>query len=600
MGDVRALERPRITSISFRRYKAFQEFSISLQEFNVLVGPNNSGKSTIIGALRILGEGIRRARAKSPVPLVVLRQPTWGYQVDLKGLPIAAENVFFNYDDAEPAEIRFRVSNGNFLKLHFAEQRSCYLLFETQKKAIRSPTDFKREFDVEIAFVPILGPVEHNEQLYQKEAARLALLSHNASRNFRNIWYHYRDGFSEFRELVRQTWPGMDIEPPEPQVDDKGASLRMFCPEERFPREIYWAGYGFQVWAQMLTYIVQGKQASLLVIDEPDIYLHSDLQRQLVALLQELGPDILIATHSTEIVSEVDPHCLLSINKKHKSAKQVKDASQVKRVFSALGSNINPILTQLAKTRRSLFVEGGDFQILASLCRVLRYNKVANRVDFAVVPIEGFNPRRAIDLGRGIEMTLDASVLKAVILDRDYRSDEEVKAVLAELRKDVELAWIHNCKEIENFLLNPTVIQRAITVRLAERSKRFGTDMKAVPDVTALLEEVTLPMRADVAGQYLARRSEYLRKKTPGLDIAASNAEVMKSFDKDWQRLETRLRIVSGKQVLADLNEKLQRLAGVSLSSSQLSAQFKKEEVPEDLKVLLKRIKDFSERSPLR
>ena len=57
----------------------------------------------------------------------------------------------------------------------------------------------------------------------------------------------------------------------------------------------------------MLTFIVEGKQASLLAIDEPDIYLHSDLQRQLLSILKEAGPDVLIATHSTELVSDADP-----------------------------------------------------------------------------------------------------------------------------------------------------------------------------------------------------------------------------------------------------------------------------------------------------
>ena len=33
-----------------------------------------------------------------------------------------------------------------------------------------------------------------------------------------------------------------------------------------------------------------------------------------------------------------------------------------------LGSNLNPILTQLAKTKRVLFVEGKDFQILRPVC----------------------------------------------------------------------------------------------------------------------------------------------------------------------------------------------------------------------------------------
>ena len=50
------------TFVRFHRYKAFRDYSISLHHFNILVGPNNSGKSTVLGAFRILAEGIRKAR----------------------------------------------------------------------------------------------------------------------------------------------------------------------------------------------------------------------------------------------------------------------------------------------------------------------------------------------------------------------------------------------------------------------------------------------------------------------------------------------------------------------------------------------------------
>ena len=104
----------------------------------------------------------------------------------------------------------------------------------------------------------------------------MALQSHIASRNFRNIWYYYYEDFSIFKDLVQTTWPGMDIDPPEVNRSSKETTLDMFCPEERIPREIFWAGFGFQVWCQMLTYIVKNRDASLFLIDEPDIYLHSD------------------------------------------------------------------------------------------------------------------------------------------------------------------------------------------------------------------------------------------------------------------------------------------------------------------------------------
>jgi energy-coupling factor transporter ATP-binding protein EcfA2 len=204
-----------LTSIRFRNYKAFDDFQLSLNEFNVLVGPNNAGKSTVIGALRILSEGVRRAQSRKPDPIDHERLLGLAYPISLKDLPIAGENVFFNYDDSDPAEVRFRLSNGNALKLVFPESRQCYMVCETTGRSVRAPSDFRKEFPFELGFVPVLGPVEHDERLYQKDAARLALLTHRASRNFRNIWYHFPDDFPEFRTLVTETWPGMDIQAPE-------------------------------------------------------------------------------------------------------------------------------------------------------------------------------------------------------------------------------------------------------------------------------------------------------------------------------------------------------------------------------------------------
>ena len=54
------------TSVSFRNYKALRQYSVALGGFNILVGPNNSGKSTILGAFRIVAEGMRKASARKP------------------------------------------------------------------------------------------------------------------------------------------------------------------------------------------------------------------------------------------------------------------------------------------------------------------------------------------------------------------------------------------------------------------------------------------------------------------------------------------------------------------------------------------------------
>lgn len=434
------------TSVRFQRYKAFRDYSVSRQHFNILVGPNNAGKSTILGAFRILAEAIRKARSRNPVLIPGPDGQTLGYRIDLVHVPVATENVFFDYDDSRPATVRFRISNGNELLLFFPEQDVCYMICETKTRPVTSTSRFKTAYSLSIGFVPILGPVEHNEPLYQKEAARSALLTHHAARNFRNIWYHYPEDFDEFKAMIRSTWPGMDIERPSIDMSHNKTLLRMFCPEERIPREIFWAGFGFHVWCQMLTYIVRGKASSLLVVDEPDIYLHSDLQRQLLAILKTLGPDILIATHLIEIITEADPDDLLVINKKYQSGKRIKDPSQLQHVFGILGSNLNPILTQLAKTKRALFVEGKDFQILSRFARRLKRDQVANRTDFAVIPVEGFNPDKVRDLTQGIEKTLGTKIVAGVIFDRDYRSWKECKREITSLKKHCRLVRIHEKK----------------------------------------------------------------------------------------------------------------------------------------------------------
>lgn len=581
----------RITSVRFSRYKAFENFQMSLQDFNVLVGPNNAGKSTVIGAFRILAEGLRRARSRNAEPIDVAGFTGWGYRLNIADLPIAAENIFFDYDDSTPAQVNFRLSNGNHLKLYFPEQATCYLLPETTKRVPRTPSQFKADFDVEIGFVPILGPVEQKERLYEKEAARLALLTSGASRNFRNIWYHFPSDFERFRELVRTTWPGMDIDPPE--LGGDGRQLVMFCPEERRPRELCWSGYGFQVWCQMLTFIVKAASASTLVIDEPDIYLHSDLQRQLVSLLRELGPDILIATHSTEIIAECDPTSLLSINKKKTSAQRVKDASQLKRVFSTLGSNLNPTLTQLAKTRRVLFVEGLDFQILSTFARTLGEQRVANRADFAVVQTEGFNPKRAVDLAAGIDAAVGNRVLRAVVLDKDYRCADEVGDVTKELQKHDFHVHIHHRKELENYLLDATVIARAVEVRLAEKARRSGEAKPTSPDVNAILQEAIEEVRHHTFAQIQAREAEYRRRKAPHLDQATITADISKRFDAEWSSTVGRLSLVPGKDVLAKVNARLQALIGVSVSDGQIAQQIKASEIHPDIRALVETIAAF-------
>ena len=580
--------------VDFYRFKAFKSYSISLRHFNILVGPNNAGKSTILAAFRILAAALRRAGSKRAQMIHGPLGATLAYQIDLSQVSVASENVFYNYVDDEAATVNFVLSDGRSLQLYFPQQDTCYLIPNANGPRCETPGQFKALFSCPIGFVPILGPVDHHEQLYEKDAARHALFNYRAARNFRNIWYHYPEKFSEFQDAIRSTWPGMDVLPPEVDLSYGKPRLNIFCPEGRIPREIFWAGFGFQVWAQMLTHLIQSKAASIFLIDEPDIYLHSDLQRQLIGMLRSLGPDIIIATHSTEIITEAETEEIVVVNKSKTKSSRIGNPSQLESVFSSLGSNVNPILTQLGKTRKVQFVEGKDFQILSKFARKLNVLTVANRSGFAVVPMDGFNPERAKNLKDGMELTLGLTVCAAAILDRDYRSDAECKEIETQTNLFTEFAHVHRRKEIENFLLVPKAIDRAASRRVADRANRKNEVVQYTDDAEALLMEFAASKRSFVAGQHTTLYRRFKKRHVPASYDEVLSQESYEWFESRWKSSLDVLALIPGKEALSFINNKLREKYGVNLTTTAIIDAMKIEEVPEEMKLLIEKMKDFA------
>jgi hypothetical protein len=148
--------------------------------------------------------------------------------------------------------------------------------------------------------------------------------------------------------------------------------LTMFVSENRIDRELYWAGLGFQIWCQLLTHISRCSESDLLVVDEPEVYLHPEVQRQLLGILREVHPDIVLATHSVEILGEADPSEILLVDKSRQSARRLRDVEGVQQALDNIGSVQNLTLTELARNRRMLFLEGlRDYKIVRRFAGIL-------------------------------------------------------------------------------------------------------------------------------------------------------------------------------------------------------------------------------------
>lgn len=591
--------RHQFVRVEFHKFKAFQDFTVKLRHFNILVGPNNAGKSTVLAAFRILDAAMRKARRNRAQPVVAFRRHTFGHTVDIKAISVAEENIFHNYDDTDAATITFHLSNRNVLTLYFPEPGTCLLLMDAHGKNVNSPSTFSKQFNCPIGFVPILGPVEHHEPLYLQETARRSLYTFGAARNFRNIWYHFPENFDDFRALLQTSWPGMDIELPELDTSHEKPRLHMYCPENRYPRELFWAGFGFQVWVQMLTHLVKSAEVSLFLIDEPDIYLHSELQRQLLGLLRNLGPDILIATHSTEIITEAETDDIVLVTKANRVARRIRNPSQLQDVFRIIGSNVNPILTQVAKTRRVLFVEGKDFQILGRFARGAGRLAIGNRIDFAVVSVEGFNPERVKNLKAGMEETLGTQILAAVILDRDYRSRNECEAISEKCRQFCDFVRILERKEIENFLLVPDAIDRAARKKVRDRAIRSGTELTYDNQSLQLLDRFAIDQRAYITSQIVTAYRKFEHTRSPGTHDATLTQRAIEEFEQLWSESTTRLNLLPGKDALTAINGELQRKFGISVTPTSIIDAMNEDEVPQEMLDLINMLSEFVSLRPL-
>ncbi|WP_460114815.1 ATP-dependent nuclease [Pseudomonas sp. H3_G03] len=564
---------------------------MSLSETNILVGANNAGKSTIISAFRILDVAIRRARRlkSERIPLPDGGSGL-GHRIPEQQISVSLENVATNYN-GEDSRIEFRLTNKNKLYLFFPNDGGCILHWESDGPLITTTLKFKSAFPIVIQVVPVLGPLEHEETYVSEDTVKNALNTHRACRHFRNYWYYFREDWEKFSSMVTATWPSMSMSKPELDVGSK--KLRMFVAEERIDREVYWAGFGFQIWCQLLTHLSRADEASIVVIDEPEIYLHPDIQRQLLSILRALDSDVLLATHSVEIMGEADPSEILLVSKGTRLARRLRDIEGVQFAVEELGSAQNITLSHLARTKKILFVEGmSDYKTIRRFAKNLGFSDLASGNDLTAFESGGFSSWEKIrSFAWGIKNTIDATMKLFAVYDRDYYCQEEIESILCGLRSELTAAHIHSRKEMENYLLVIPVLQRVLEKRVESRGRRAGEKIALTKGISDYIDEITAGLKIEAQSQYIARRLGYYQGKKE--DASTISRTAIEKFEEMWADLNSRMQVVPGKTTLRLLRDAIQTEYNVNMTDVQIIDEFKVEEIPKDLQDLITNLDAF-------
>ncbi len=197
-----------------------------------------------------------------------------------------------------------------------------------------------------------------------------------------------------------------------------------------------------------------------------------------------------------------------------------------------------------------------------------------------------------------MELTLGAPLLKAVIFDRDYRSEQEVSSTKAELQKFTVLTHIHQRKELENYLLEAPAIERALASQINDQNKRTGDTIRCDEEMHNRLQALSEPLKHKVSAQFQARRTSFERAKTPGLDPASITQRLLDEFEEIWANWEHRRNVLPGKEFLAILNRYLQEHYKVTLTPAAIIGAMHPDEVSEEMRKLIEGIEKFRVQTP--
>ena len=186
-----------------------------------------------------------------------------------------------------------------------------------------------------------------------------------SSLHFRNEMNLMPERFEDFKRLAEETWPDLRVQGLEEGSNEAGQrTLSLMLRDGDFIAEVGWMGHGLQMWLQTMWFLARVPLNSTVILDEPDVYMHPDLQRKLFRLVRDRYEQTIVATHSVEIMAEAEPSDLLVINRQKPRSEYVNSEPGVQFLIDHLGGVVNIHLARLWGSRKLLFVEGKDLSIL--------------------------------------------------------------------------------------------------------------------------------------------------------------------------------------------------------------------------------------------
>lgn len=252
-------------------------------------------------------------------------------------------------------------------------------------------------------------------------------------------------------------------------------------------RDIMVEGSGFLQWLSVYTFALS-PDIDVLLLDEPDAHLHNSLQETLIAKLLEISDSnnkqVLVATHSVEVIKQFDYERILYMDNPHFDYLSNNDSKQ--KVLNGIGIAISPKFDLLSKYKKVIFVENeSDVNFLKTWANTLGLvwpndNVIWNRADKMKERKVVFHYlKNAITGIKAISISdRDDDDYRKVRKSLKHNDHGDYSDAQGELRIRV---WRR--REIESYLFSPTamarIYERANGVSYVDALNRVNTELAA-------------------------------------------------------------------------------------------------------------------------
>ena len=451
-----------------------------------------------------------------------------------------------------------------------------FYLRRPDERSVSEPSKV-RELTGQIGVVPGLYPMNHTETVLDARYVRANFQRRRSSQHARNQLLLIKDDdeFEDFNEFVTSWLPEIEdlsvTTRSGKELGDREIDVLVQQRGDRTPKELFWVGDGMQIFVQILTHLWRLRSADVVILDEPDLYLHADLQRRLVRLLDSTTAQTITATHSSEMLAEASSESVVWVDKSRRRAVRRPKPASLEDLSTHRSAQASTCGSQRpSRARTVVFVEGDDMSIIPGSWR-----RPSVPMTWPGSTTVQLLRSRASATGSGSspssgssQTSLDGSVDVYVLLDRDYRADADVGEVCSTLEAVGVHAHVWERKELENYLLDPTAL-----ARVSNSSPSY---------ILSQLELITDDMTEDVLAQFAEKRHFFSPsgKKDLAGTISETNTELRpRVVDPVW-----RLHRYPAKAILNDLNKILQQAGCTTVSTKNLARQLRQSEIPEEMR----------------